>query len=67
MSYKIAPATLASFVPAPGDINPWSAIEAAYPQWVATMHATPQDRFYHSEGDVWTHTKMVVDALVAHS
>ncbi len=66
MSYKIAPATLASFVPAPGDINPWSAIEAAYPQWVATMHATPQDRFYHSEGDVWTHTKMVVDALVAH-
>ena len=31
MSYKIAPATLASFVPAPGDINPWSAIEAAYP------------------------------------
>jgi predicted kinase len=59
--------TLASFVPAPGDINQWPAIEAAYPEWVSSMHATKQDRFYHSEGDVWTHTKMVVDALIAHS
>lgn len=25
---------------------------------------TPQDPYYHAEGDVWTHTKMVVDSLV---
>ena len=66
MNTKSLAPTLASFVPAPGDINPWPAIEAAYPEWVKSMHATEQDRFYHSEGDVWTHTKMVVDALIAH-
>lgn len=66
MNHKVSLMTLASFVPAPGDINPWLAIEAAYPQWVTTMHTTEQDRFYHNEGDVWTHTKMVVDALIAH-
>jgi predicted kinase len=25
---------------------------------------TPQDPFYHAEGDVWTHTKMVVESLI---
>ncbi|MCE6983514.1 metal-dependent phosphohydrolase, partial [Pseudomonas frederiksbergensis] len=25
----------------------------------------PQDPVYHQEGDVWTHTMMVVDALLA--
>lgn len=25
---------------------------------------TPQDKYYHAEGDVWTHTKMVCDALI---
>ncbi|KAF1054306.1 MAG: hypothetical protein GAK43_00972 [Stenotrophomonas maltophilia] len=25
---------------------------------------TPQDALYHAEGDVWTHTRMVVDALL---
>jgi hypothetical protein len=30
------------------------------------MMNTPQDPIYHSEGDVWTHTKMVVDNLVQH-
>ena len=66
MNPKAVATTLASFVPAPGDINSWPAIEAAYPQWVQAMHETQQDRFYHSEGDVWTHTKMVVDSLIAH-
>lgn len=27
--------------------------------------ATPQDPRYHAEGDVWTHTRMVLEALVA--
>ena len=29
------------------------------------MAATGQDAGFHAEGDVWTHTRMVVDALVA--
>lgn len=27
------------------------------------LQETPQDKYYHAEGDVWTHTKMVLDAL----
>jgi predicted kinase len=32
--------------------------------WVRAMAGTPQDPRYHAEGDVWTHTRMVCDALV---
>lgn len=28
------------------------------------LKTTPQDAYYHAEGDVWTHTKMVCDALI---
>lgn len=44
----------------------WTTIEA----WLETivpaaeLAATPQDRGFHSEGDVWTHTKLAVEALV---
>lgn len=27
------------------------------------LKETPQDAYYHAEGDVWTHTKMVLDEL----
>lgn len=27
------------------------------------LKTTPQDKYYHAEGDVWTHTCMVLDAL----
>jgi predicted kinase len=30
---------------------------------LAALTTTPQDKLYHAEGDVWTHTLMVVDAL----
>jgi predicted kinase len=30
----------------------------------ATLAATPQDHTFHAEGDVWTHTKMAIHALV---
>ena len=33
--------------------------------WVAPMAACMQDPEHHAEGDVWTHTKMVCEALVA--
>jgi predicted kinase len=28
------------------------------------LATTPQDAYYHAEGDVWTHTKMVCDELI---
>jgi predicted kinase len=45
--------------------------EAAVRAFLATgigaeaLAATPQDAIFHAEGDVWTHTRMVLDALVA--
>lgn len=42
----------------------WPAIEAILPISQA-MSQCPQDPIYHAEGDVWTHTKMVVNSLVA--
>lgn len=44
------------------DAIDWSAVR--YP-WVAPMAACAQDPEYHAEGDVWTHTRMVCDELVA--
>lgn len=40
------------------------AISAAWPA-VPAMAACPQDPVYHAEGDVWTHTRMVLDELLA--
>jgi putative nucleotidyltransferase with HDIG domain len=42
---------------------PWGAITAT--AWWQAMAACPQDPVYHAEGDVATHTRMVVDALRA--
>ncbi len=33
--------------------------------WVQAMQACPQEPDYHAEGDVWTHTRMVINALIA--
>lgn len=41
---------------------PWDSLEA-FP-WVLPMRETPQDPIHHQEGDVWTHTRMVIEALV---
>jgi predicted kinase len=42
----------------------YDALHDAF-DWVRAMAATPQDPQYHAEGDVWTHTRMVCDALTA--
>ncbi len=42
----------------------WDAVAGRLP-WAADMQRCIQDATYHAEGDVWTHTRMVVDALVA--
>ena len=55
-------------IPAPPD---WAidvrAVEAALAEVVSAdeLAATPQDAAFHSEGDVWIHTRMVLEALVA--
>jgi predicted kinase len=40
----------------------WAAIEQF--DWVEPMKNCPQDAIYHAEGDVWTHTRMVVSELL---
>ena len=43
----------------------WPALGDRLPVTPGELAATPQDARFHSEGDVWTHTRMVVEALVA--
>jgi putative nucleotidyltransferase with HDIG domain len=43
------------------EIN-WAMLEAE--DWVQAMQDCPQEPEYHAEGDVWTHTRMVMDALL---
>ena len=42
----------------------WAACLDAFPQ-LEQAKTTPQDPVYHAEGDVWTHTQMVVRELLA--
>lgn len=43
-----------------GDLTDWLQ---AIPELQA-LTTTPQDPYYHAEGDVWTHTQMVINALL---
>lgn len=54
-------------IPAPGAPRAeWVAPACAlFPDLAPALAATPQDPIHHAEGDVWTHTQMVVDALLA--
>lgn len=44
---------------------PWEAIERAMSPFVLPMSRTQQHPVFHGEGDVWTHTKLVCESLVA--
>lgn len=37
-----------------------------WPKDIQSLSETPQSPLYHAEGDVWTHTKMVVNELHQH-
>jgi predicted kinase len=52
---------------APGAAIDWPALEAVLDAVApaAELAATMQDAGFHAEGDVWTHTRMAVEALVA--
>ena len=41
----------------------WDEIEAEY-SWFRDMKGVVQDKIWHAEGDVYTHTKMVVENLL---
>ena len=42
----------------------WTALEQKF-DWFRDMKGVPQDKIWHAEGDVFVHTKMVVEALLA--
>jgi predicted kinase len=56
--------TIDDFITPAVDGFDFNRLHAAFP-WVRAMAETPQDPRYHAEGDVWTHTRMVCQALVA--
>jgi predicted kinase len=51
--------------PAPPDFRvAWEELDRRYP-WVRALADCPQDPRHHAEGNVWIHTRMVCEALVA--
>lgn len=54
-------------VPVPNaPVQDWEPVaHALFPGLASSLAATPQDPIHHAEGDVWTHTKMVIQALLA--
>lgn len=56
---------LLDYTPTPPDYRlAWGDMDAAYP-WLRALAGCPQDPVHHAEGDVWVHTRMVCEELVA--
>jgi len=54
-----------AYVPGPPAWNlDWAGLDEAY-DWVRALAGCPQTPQWHAEGDVWIHTRMVLEALVA--
>ena len=49
---------------APDWVVNWEEVDTSFP-WIQRLRGCPQDETYHREGDVWIHTRMVVEALTA--
>jgi predicted kinase len=45
---------------------PWDDLDRSF-AWVRRLRDCPQDPQHHAEGDVWTHTRMVCEAMAADS
>jgi predicted kinase len=43
----------------------WETLDTAFP-WVRNLRGCPQDPIRHAEGDVWTHVRMVCEAMAAN-
>ncbi|SET23384.1 HD domain-containing protein [Thorsellia anophelis] len=50
-------------IPKPNTAPKWEYWVETYPELKACKH-TDQDPIYHGEGDVWTHTQMVVSSMI---
>ena len=46
-----------------GESLDWNKMEIRY-DWFGDMHDVMQDPIWHAEGDVYVHTKMVVEELL---
>jgi predicted kinase len=56
-----------SLVPKPPDFKVnWNALYDEF-QWLRNMQDCPQDAIHHAEGDVWIHTRMVCEAMIANT
>ena len=55
---------LRDLMPAPGTALDWAAVTDAF-DWVRAMRGSTQDARHHAEGDVWVHTRMVTEELLA--
>jgi predicted kinase len=42
----------------------WDDFDARFP-WIHRMRGCPQDPVHHAEGDVWTHARLVCEALAS--
>lgn len=51
------------FCPQVHEALDWEGITKTY-DWVSNMQGVPQDPIYHAEGDVFVHTRMVLEALM---
>lgn len=56
--------SIEALTPQPGALPDFQACLAAFPVLEHAKH-TPQSPVHHAEGDVWTHTQMVLNALLA--
>ena len=56
---------LRQFTPQPPDWKlDWYGLDETY-DWIQRMRDCPQSPVYHAEGDVWIHTRMVLEELAA--
>ena len=52
-------------IPLPGTMIVWEQIESSlFKPLFDQMKETPQNPAWHAEGDVWTHTRLVVERLI---
>jgi predicted kinase len=48
----------------PGFKFDWLSLDAEF-DWIRALEPCPQDAIFHAEGNVWIHTRMVCEALLA--
>jgi predicted kinase len=53
---------LSEWLPESGEKPDWDRLDREF-SWVRDLKDVPQDPVYHAEGDVWIHTRMVMEAL----